>query len=323
MEQFSEHYVSLSRLGVSTFFIISGYLISQSLYRNPSVFDYLKKRSARIFPGLLVAVLLTILLLGPLMTTWRLVDYFTDPATFTYLKNCLLFRKQAQLPGVFEHNPVGPQVNGSLWTLVYEFSFYLLLLVCYKTGFLRLRFLNLVFFLIGLTVLPFLKQLPIYYNYYPSINMSPGELIRFVLFFWGGVLAFLYRDRIRYTGFGALTALVGCVGLMIFRQYTVLYSLLYILLPYLIFYLAYLPGSLNRFGKWGDFSYGLYIYSFPIQQAIVALYPSVSGVMVMALTILLITPLARMSWFWVELPALRWSKPQASTRIQKVETVVQ
>ena len=322
LEQISWHHISLSYLGVGTFFIISGYLISQSLYRSSSTFDYLKKRIIRIFPGLLVAVLLTMLVLGPLVTTFRLSNYFTDPTTFTYLKNCLLFRKQEQLPGVFLSNPVGPEVNGSLWTLVYEFSFYLFLLFCYQTGLLRLRFLNLAFFLIGLAVLPLLKQVPIYYNYYPSVNMSPGELIRFILFFWSGVLAFLYKDRIRYTGFGAILAAVSCIGLIVLRQYTLLYSLLYILLPYLIFYLAYLPGSLNRFGRWGDLSYGIYIYSFPIQQFILTRHPTMPGFGIMLVAALLVTPLAWMSWFWVESPALRWGKSLASRQNQEIKTIL-
>lgn len=322
LEQVTEHYLTLSYLGVGIFFIISGYLISQSLYRSVSTFDYLKKRVVRIFPGLVTVVFLSIIVLGPLVTTRRLPDYFADFETFTYLKNCLLFRSQTQLPGVFLTNPVGPQVNGSLWTLVYEFSFYLLLLFCYQTGFLRLRFLNLVLFLTGLAALPFLKQLPIYYNYYPSVNMSPGDLIRFLLFFWSGVLAFLYKDRVQYTGFGAFVAAIGCVGLMAFRQYTLFYSLLYILWPYLLFYLAYLPGSLNRFGKWGDFSYGIYIYSFPIQQLIVALYPTISGFILMGSAALGVAPLAWMSWFWIESPALRWAKLRPSNRIQEAGKII-
>lgn len=322
VEKLSDHYLTLSYLGVGIFFIISGYLISQSLYRSASTFEYLKKRVVRIFPGLVAVVVLSIILLGPLMTTHHLADYFTDATTFTYLKNCLLFRNQAQLPGVFLNNPVGSQVNGSLWTLVYEFSFYLLLLFCHQTGLLRLRFLNLVLFLIGIAALPFLKQLPIYYNYYPSVNMSPGDLIRFVLFFWSGVLAFLYRDQVRYTAPGAFVAAGGCVVLMAFRQYTLFHSLLYVLLPYLLFYLAYLPSSLNRFGKRGDFSYGIYIYSFPVQQSIVALYPTISGFTLMGSAVLVIAPLAWMSWSWVESPALRWAKLRTSKRIQEVQTII-
>ncbi|MBD2756106.1 acyltransferase family protein [Spirosoma validum] len=308
MEQFSGHHFPLSYFGVGIFFIISGYLISQSLYRSASALDYLRKRVARIFPGLVVMVLLTIFVLGPLFTTFKLSTYFSDPETYTYLKNCLLFKSQSHLPGVFLRNPTTPMVNGSLWTLVYEFSFYLVLLFCYQTGLLRFRFLNLALFGIGISVFTLLKEIPIYYNYYPSINMSPGDLMRFLLFFWSGVLAFLYRDRISYTGNGALLAATGCISLIYLRQYDLFNSLAYILLPYLIFYLAYIQGSLNDFGRHGDFSYGIYIYGYPVQQAIVSFYPNMQGIMLMVLSVLIVAPLAWMSWFWVESPALRWIK---------------
>lgn len=313
VEQFSRHYFPLSYFGVGIFFIISGYLISQSLYRSSSAFDYLKKRAARIFPGLFVMVLLTIFALGPLFTTLRLSAYFTSSETYTYLKNCLLFKTQPYLPGVFLNNPTTPVVNGSLWTLVYEFSFYLVLLFCYQVGFLRFKLLNLALFIIGVSAFSLLKHIPIYYNYYPSINMSPGDLIRFLLFFWSGVLAFLYKDRINYTGYGALIAVVIGIGLIYFRQYDLFSSLVYILLPYLIFYLAYIPGSLNGFARYGDFSYGIYIYSYPVQQVIVSFNPNIAGIILMALTVLAIAPLAWMSWFWVESPALGWLKPKKVT----------
>ena len=322
MEQLSEHYFPLSYFGVAIFFVISGYLISQSLYRSSSSFDYLKKRIIRIFPGLITMVILTIMLLGPLMTKLNLATYFTDSGTYTYLKNCLLFRTQTYLPGVFLNNPTGPQVNGSLWTLVYEFSFYLILLFCYRTGLLRLRLLNLALFLTGLCVLTFLKRIPIYYNYYPSVNMSPGYLISFLLFFWSGVLAFLYKDRIQYTSYGALIAAISCIVLISLQQHTLFDSLAYLLLPYLIFYLAYLPGLLNRFGKYGDFSYGIYIYAFPIQQALFAFYPNMPAFTMMILSSFVVAPLAWMSWFWIESPALRWGKSHTAKSTPEPSTVM-
>ncbi len=315
IEQITDHYFPLSYFGVSIFFVISGFLISQSLFRSSSTVDYLRKRVVRIFPGLITVVLLCILLLGPVMTTLRLPDYFTTSETYTYLKNSLLYKSQLYLPGVFLNNPDGTKVNGSLWTLVYEFSFYLILLFCYKAGCLKLRFLNLIVFIIGLSTLPLLKSFSLYYYYYPSVNMSPGNLISFGLFFWSGVLAFLYKDFIRYTGYGALLTSVVVVTLISFQQYVLFESLAYILLPYLIFYLAYLPGSLNRFGRQGDFSYGIYIYAFPIQQSLFAFYPTMPGFIMMCFSALLVMPLAWMSWFWIEAPSLRWGRQQAKKTV--------
>ena len=75
----------------------------------------------RVYPGLLVVLLLTVLVLGPAFTTLSLGAYFSDRGTLLYLpRNLTLKWLQYDLPGVFLNNPYPAAVNGSLWTLFYE-----------------------------------------------------------------------------------------------------------------------------------------------------------------------------------------------------------
>ena len=100
----------------------------------------------------------------------------------------------------------------------------------------------------------------------------------------------------------------------------------FIALPYLVLYLAYAPLPwVSRFGKYGDFSYGLYIYAFPFQQLTVYLFGPQVGVL--GLTLIAFVPtliLAALSWHLIEAPAMKLkrlfaSPPQPGRATPKVE----
>ncbi len=61
---------TLGGVGVSIFFVLSGYLVTLSLERSPSLLEFARRRALRIYPALVVICLLCVLVLGPLMTTW-------------------------------------------------------------------------------------------------------------------------------------------------------------------------------------------------------------------------------------------------------------
>src|SRR5882762_7976735 len=114
--------VSFSFIGLSGFFIISGYLCFQSLERSHTLVSYFWKRIRRIYPGLIAMLLMTVLLCGVVYEgSW--VDYFSSRSVWTYLSsNLLLVKQQMEIDGVFTHNPYNPAINGSLWSLLYEVS---------------------------------------------------------------------------------------------------------------------------------------------------------------------------------------------------------
>jgi len=116
--------VPLGPLGVSIFFVISGYLVSESWDRDPDAVRFLARRALRIVPGLAVCIFLTAFLLGPALTTLPLSAYFKHPTVWDYLYNIGLYISYS-LPGVFEKNRIAHSVNGSLWSLPVEFLLYL------------------------------------------------------------------------------------------------------------------------------------------------------------------------------------------------------
>lgn len=118
---------SISSYAVKLFFALSGYLIVASWIRDPNAFRFLVKRALRIFPALILVVVLSACVLGPLVTTMSPKEYFAAPLFWSYFMNIKLYIIYA-LPGVFEENIYPNAVNGSLWSLPAEFFMYLLVL---------------------------------------------------------------------------------------------------------------------------------------------------------------------------------------------------
>lgn len=116
----------LGPIAVNIFFVLSGYLIAKSWTRSSSFGSYLIRRIACIFPGLAVVILLSVFVMGPIVTSLPLGDYFADAGTWKYLSLIVLAPISNVLPGVFDANPLPYAVNGSLWTLRYEFLAYCL-----------------------------------------------------------------------------------------------------------------------------------------------------------------------------------------------------
>ena len=103
----------LGALGVSIFFVISGFLVSASYVRDPKT--YLIKRILRIEPGLIASLVVTVVALG-FVTTAPAAEYWPKAAAYV-ARNALLFPATYELPGVFQAVPLAGVVNGVLWTL--------------------------------------------------------------------------------------------------------------------------------------------------------------------------------------------------------------
>jgi len=116
----------MGRFGVLIFFVISGFLIAMSWEKKKNVVDFALARVLRIYPAVIVVVLLSVIILGPLLTTKSICEYFNNNLTKLYIQDITLFRMYYYLPGVFEFNPTS-SINGSLWTLPYEFTCYIFL----------------------------------------------------------------------------------------------------------------------------------------------------------------------------------------------------
>ena len=283
---------------VDCFFLLSGFLVTKSWISSRSLGDFAKKRVLRIFPGLCVVLIFCTFVIGPLCTT-ELASYFHQKLTYAYLFFMLRgsLHVADHLPGVFIHNPWPVRVNGSLWTIRYE-------LICYALvalfGCLRVYRHPLIVLALGALLLSLnWGRLDFLHS-----SQALADFLQTFSYFVLGMVMCLYRDRIPYS---RALLVVSLASLLVFDLIGELRLVLPVATAYTVFYIAFwkrLP--LQKFARPGDFSYGLYLYAFPIQQTLVYFYAPHLGPVTLTLAAFLITlALAVLSWNFVEKPCLR------------------
>ncbi|QTN29824.1 acyltransferase [Rhodoferax sp. AJA081-3] len=295
---------TLGGVGVAIFFVLSGYLVTLSLERSPSLFEFARRRALRIYPALVVICLLCVLVLGPLMTTWPLAAYWWHTVTWTYLQTASAWVIHYPLPGVFYANPQPISVNGALWSLPYEITCYgVLALASLLPGPLRIKVPLLGAALLALLLLrPVGPQLGVF-DLFLGMDYYHGKLG--LLFALGAVFA-CWRTHIRPLLWPALFLLVFAVFLPKSSSWQLLAYLLGVgtLTLWLALYAHWLPRVPARVGDW---SYGAYLYGFPVQQVLAhyKLHEASFTAYVLASTVVTFA-LAGLSWHLVEKQALRW-----------------
>ena len=295
--------INFGSLGVSLFFVLSGFLITRSWLSNPKIGSYMGARCLRIFPALIFSLLFTVFAIGAPVTSVTLPKYFTSPVTLEFLSNVFLFPIHYPLPGVFTSNPLPGAVNGSLWSLPVEFMMYGVVLALGLLGILQRKFLLLAATIACLLLDIFALSTPAFASRV-ELTVLVGPSFNMALYFLLGGCFFLFRQEIPKNW---RCALVAALSWYLSFKTPYLRTVSYLALPYLFFYLAALPlPALRKFAKYGDFSYGLYVFAFPVQQLLVHLQPhklSVSELFAQAFTITLL--LAVTSWHLVESPCLK------------------
>lgn len=301
----ADYGVSLGTVAVDIFFITSGYLVTASLINRQNISEFIWARILRIYPALWVMLFLT-LILTISITTLPLKDFLSSYQVYVYFAKCatLLAGVAYELPGVYEVNPYPMAVNGSLWTMPYELRMYLAIAALWVlSGVLPLK--NKIKFFMGLTLLIAVSSFAyLLYGKYLSQSESLSRLPELVFMFFAGASYYSYRSKVVLSSFvfSILFILLVLSAIFIKADFVML---LWLFMPYVLFYLAYIPaGFLRSYNKLGDYSYGIYIYAFPVQQATVMLYPeaNILGVLLVSGTITLI--LAILSWHFVEKPVL-------------------
>jgi peptidoglycan/LPS O-acetylase OafA/YrhL len=300
------HGLALNAIAVMVFFSISGFLLAQSWRIEPRLWRFLAKRALRIYPALIVVLLLSTLVLGPAVTTLPLGDYFSHPQTLRYLTHNLVFSTQYNLPGFFPDNPIPGAVNGPLWTLSPEVRSYLMLAVAGTVGILRNRFLVLALAFLAL-IGPELR---------PEFAHSAMVAPLYVQCFCVGMLLYVWRETVPWNILVA--AAVTCVFLIAGGLDTSFGKTLIdaFAIPYVTIFVAYSsPAWIRRITSRGDLSYGIYIFASPIQETVMGLWGrslKPVGLLAIAFPITLLFALA--SWVAVERPALRLKRRFSSRR---------
>ncbi|MBC3873660.1 acyltransferase family protein [Undibacterium flavidum] len=297
---------NLGAMAVDVFFVTSGFLVCASLMRSRNALDYLRARVLRIFPALWVMLVLTVFVLGAYVSRLDFVSYLRDAQTWHYLlKNALLMGDiEFYLRGVFERNHLNGIVNGSLWSMVYELNMYLMLLLSYSVycyvAKIRSQVIALTVALVVLVGAWFLLD-----RYYLLVH---AQLLRFVWFFFIGSFLYLIRHRVPMSG-RIMTGIIAASIIALSISGHAFLIVYYLTLPYVLFYLAYVPtGKIRAFNRLGDYSYGVYLYAFPLQQALVASYSDWTVSMLVIGAGVLTLMCAICSWHWIERPILALRK---------------
>lgn len=255
-------------LAVLAFFAISGFLIVLSFVRAASWRSFLSRRVRRIYPGYLVAVLLCSLVIVPAFSSRSVGDI--RPAEWGGIASNLLLRGYILPSDAFN----GGAVNGSLWSIGYEFWCYIGVMVLGVSGLLKRRWI-----VPALTVGVIVVRI-----WLDATGRRPGggwigTIIGFP-YFWFNVLppfmlgaaTYLYRQHIprdRRLLLGGIALVILCAHLPIADPWRAIVTRCAFppVLTYGIFYLAFTDAvRMPHAARYGDFSYGAYLYAFPIQQ---------------------------------------------------------
>lgn len=295
---------SFSWYAVNLFFVLSGYLIYSSWNARSSFIAFAKARCLRVLPGLLVMLLLCVVVLGLGFSSLSFEQFISSEVTLNYFLGCMsvVFVKM-DLPGVFESNPLNA-VNGSLWTLRYEVFCYAgvaalgVLGLLAKTAVRRALLALSVPLAIGTVLWIETTASSVEGKVYICYQIARLGLC----FQLGG----LYREfanlvplRIELVAalFAATFLAVGTPAFTSIACFAIAYS---------TFWCAFVPNGvycqLTR--RAPDYSYGLYIYAFPVQQALISAIPNAPAVQVILLGFVITLAFASLSWHWIEKPAL-------------------
>lgn len=288
--------IDVSVLGVAIFFTISGYLIWKSWASATSWHDFVAARALRIFPALILVVFITVAILGPLVTTVGVGAYFGDFSTYKYLLNSFIIEPQYTLPGVFRSLPVTDAVNGSLWTLRAELLCYIAVplaatfprkfqpYLLFASGF------ALIYFGLGTNTLLF------------GTNVSVASL------YWGffamgsGLAAVNYKNK--------LTFVIPVTSVVIWLFATSSSDILLQVIGMCSLAVAIIGAGLLNIpvirdtARFGDFSYGMYLVAFPVQQTLLLFLPGESPWLYVVIVTAISLVAAWVIWHLVEAKAL-------------------
>ncbi|WP_407521551.1 acyltransferase family protein [Methylobacterium oryzisoli] len=289
--------VSFGEVAVDGFFLISGYLITRSYLGAVSPGAYLARRILRIYPGFLVASLVCVAVVAPL------AGGVVTPAAWLKALGRMALLAPPDVPGAFAGLPY-PLLNGSMWTISYEFGCYLLVLLLGILGVLRRPRVFLAL-LAGLCLLYALRgQIPAL-GFSDKAGFRLASMIRFAAVFCCGGAFYLWRHRIAYSGRGAALAAALLVPLLFSAPLAE--PAFVVLGGYLVFWFAFAvpPGAASLAANRLDPSYGLYLYAWPIQNQLVLYAPGLSPWSVTLIALGLAGLFGIASWLVVEEPAMR------------------
>ncbi|MCI0734822.1 MAG: acyltransferase [Beijerinckiaceae bacterium] len=288
------------------FFALSGFLVAGSLERSRTLLTFAGLRAIRIYPALAVEVVLSAFLIGAAVTTLPPGQYFSDPLFLIYLRNAI-GDIQLFLPGVFANNPWPRMVNFQLWTVPFELLCYATLTGLALAGCQRHKIL----FPLAAAAMAIAHVVLRSYKYDWELPVMDGHFTGplLVISFLAGLSLYLFRDKIVWS-FGVFAgALIASFPMLWFGRYWDYPAI--ITVTYVTVYLGLTNFKRLSVIRGADYSYGIYLYGFVIQQFFVYLAAPrfwwVNALVCVPVACLF----AAFSWHFVEKPAQKLKHPLA------------
>jgi peptidoglycan/LPS O-acetylase OafA/YrhL len=293
------YFTNSGGLSLNIFFFLSGLLITSS-FENNNAFQFIKHRLFRLLPALFVCTMFTVFIVGPITTSWKLSDYFLNSNTWLYFfNNISIYKISFLLPGVFTSNYYPNIVNGSLWSLSLELKCYVLvLLLGIINVFKRKRYTVIAIMLIYTCTL---------FN-----NTSLNRFLfreQFILFLIG-CLAYVFRNQIKIDFKIAIVSVILCAINCFFHCYEIIF---WIGLAYLVLFFSSIE-LIRDIKIPGDYSYGIYIYGFLVQQVYAHYCPGAGIANGLIVTFPITILLGVLSWHFVEEKSQKWARLKPAAR---------
>ena len=296
-------------IAVCCFFIISGFLIINSFWASNSLKEYIIKRCRRLLPAYFVVIISCILFLS-LLSNLSVTEYFKSKQLIKYFFSNIFFMNflQPSLPGVFSENN-SQAINGSLWTIKLEIGFYLIVpiiaFIIYKLKTKKrinifLAFLYIFGYVYNFLCLYISKK---YKNQF--IEELAHQLPGYIQYFSVGMFCTLNYGL--FNKYGKYLAVPGIITLIAY--YIGIPGNTYLLpigLGFIVMFIGFNFSILNNIGKVGDYSYGVYIYHFPIIQIFVSFgYFSINKYIALLVILGTVFSISYVSWHFMEKKILR------------------
>jgi peptidoglycan/LPS O-acetylase OafA/YrhL len=285
-------------MAVNGFFVLSGMLIAKSLDLRRDLKMYAISRALRIYPALIVLLLAFALVFSTVFSRPGGIDNALSGDIWAYVVRVLMLGDPQNAPGGIFAGNLEADFNGPLWTIRYEITAYIMAAAGFAVGILKSRWLTLAAFIIVQTLylaLPFMidfSAMP--QGLLPLLRLSAAFLLGMCLWQWprarrphwllvlAAIIAFLSFGR----GFGGeLLGTLALTGLMLRIGLSDTANVRVVSLP--------------------DYSYGIYIWHYPVMQAVMFLRPDTGPLGLALMSTPIWIGLSAASWHLIEKPALR------------------
>jgi peptidoglycan/LPS O-acetylase OafA/YrhL len=284
------------------FFALSGFLITGSLLRSKGLGDFFYKRFVRIFPGFWACLFVLAFVIAPWLyysvngEFWSYYSSHYKEALSYFWQNITLEVRQGSISNILKKNFVGT-FNDPFWSLILEFRAYIFVAVLYKLGVFR-KYFGVVAVAILMCLSYYMVVFVPWFREWFSIWVGDYKIACLFAYFMVGSVIYLFKDKIIWDWkiFVLLTAIIVlCININQFALFGPIW------LGYSLMFLAIVLPFKNLSHKIGDWSFGVYIYSAPIQQLLTSFEFSKNGYWIYVLASITLSLLAGfLSWNIVE-----------------------